>query len=146
MNRSYTINGHAVEADFDVLDNREPGNGGLDQVIVLAQIEIDGESLAGFGSLEYQNNGDGVFRLIGPYANASESNLEEQKDAYSRLAGLSAEDLDDEAEDWSDELREMLDPITEDVQVAYAEAELADYDDPLIANREAEEDEINLSE
>ena len=144
MNRSYTINGHAVDADFDVLDNREPGNGGLDQVVVLALLEIDGEPLAGLGSLEYQNNGDGVFRLIGPYANASESDLEEQKDAYLRLAGLSENDID--GDDWSDELREMLDPITEDVQLAYADEELADYDDPLIAKREAGEDEINLSE
>ena len=144
MNRSYTINGHAVEADFDVLDNREPGNGGLDQVVVLAQIEIDGEALAGFGSLEYQNNGDGVFRLIGLYANVSESNLEEQKDAYLRLAGLSGNDID--GDDWSDELREMLDPITEDVQLAYAEEDLADFNDSLIADREAGEDEISLSE
>lgn len=144
MNRSYTINGHAVEADFDVLDNREPGNSGLDQVAVLAQIEIDGEALAGFGSLEYQNSGNGVFRLIGLYANASESNLEEQKDAYLRLAGLSEDDVD--GDDWSDNLRDMLDPITEDVQVAYAEANLEDYEDPRNADREAAEDEINFSE
>ena len=144
MNKSYTINSHAVEADFDVLDNREPGNGGLDQVVVLAHVEIDGEPLAVFGALEYQNSGDGVFRLIGLYASASESNLEEQKDAYLRLTGLSEDAIDGDA--WSDDLREMLDPITEDVQIAYAEEELADYDDPLIADREAEEDEINLSE
>lgn len=136
MNRSYTINGHSVDADFDVLDNREPGNGGLDQVVVLTLIEIDGEPLAGLGSLEYQNSGDGVFRLIGPYANASESNLEEQKDAYLRLAGLPRNDVDEN--DWPDELREMLEPITEDVQVAYAEEDLADF--------EAGEDEINFSE